>query len=346
MPGAPHGSNALVALAAALLCGVSTRPATAREGDVRFAYDVPTECREHSEWLRDVGARLPPLLQTHPLLAALSVRVQKIASDGGDRYWGELVSTSGTGLPSSRRVRGASCDEVLDALAFIGALGLERAAASLRDTGSVDAEPGQQPAPLTPPAPTPQPVGVEAFSPAAAPLATRPVQLGAVGFGLIHGGFVPGQRLALGAALRAAWSAPGWQPSLSLGAYSNLPRERRVEGGGRVRYEHWSLLAVACPWRFPASGVWGVRPCAELDIGRSSGEGFGVVAAEKHTAPWLSTGAQLRTELVLWDRLELALSVAAVAPLFRSHFFLYPGVERFDTPALGLRAGSFATLLF
>ncbi|HTV18451.1 MAG TPA: hypothetical protein VMG12_07265 [Polyangiaceae bacterium] len=319
--------------------------------DAPFVYDVPSECGEHSEWLRSVRARLPPLLQTHPLLATLSVRIQKIASDGADQYSGELVASPSGELSSSRRVRGATCDEVLDALAFIGALGLERAAASQRAVGSgdVDAgagERGREPEALSLAASAQPPIGADGSRAQRVPPGGHPVQLGAMGFGLVQSGLVPGQSLALGAAVRAAWSGAGWQPLLSLGAYSNLPEERRLEGGGRVRYEHWSLYAVACPRRFPAAGFWGVRPCAELDVGRSSGEAVGVDAAERHAAPWLSAGAQLRTELVLWGRVELALSLAGVAPLFRSHFFVNPGVERFDTPAWGLRAGSFATLLF
>jgi len=345
MLGAQQGWSALAVLVAGSFVGFSTPAAAAHEGDARLAYDVPAECGDHWAWLRDVAARLPLLLQTHPLLATLSVRVQKISSDG-ERYAGELVSTSGIELPSSRRVRGASCDEVLDALAFIGALGLERVVASQSGLASGDGEPGDEPEPSSRASSAAQQVGAEASRPAVMPAAARPVQLGAVGFGLLQGGLAPAQSLALGAALRVAWSAPGWQPLLSLGAYSNLPEERPVESGGRVRYEHWSLHAVACPWRFPASSAWGVRPCAELDVGRSSGEGFGVDAPERHSAPWLSTGAQLRAEVALWDRVELALSVSAVAPLFRSHFFLNPGVERFDTPAFGLRGGSFATLLF
>lgn len=352
VPGATHGSNTLVALAAALLGVLSAGHASALEDASRStpedtpAYDVPRECPDHSEWLRGVRSRLPPLLQTHPLLATLSVRIQKITSDGDDAYIGELIHAPSLELPSSRRVRGAACDEVIDALAFIGALGLERATANPRENRLIEDGPGREHEPLSRANLEEQGLGADASSLAVMPTTARRPRLGVVGFGLLQGGLVPGQSLALGVALRAAWSAPGWQPLLSLGAYSSLPEDRRVQGGGRVRYEHWALHAEACPWRFPDAGSWGIRPCAELDVGRSRGQGFGIDAAERHSAPWLSTGAQLRAELTLWNRLELALSVAAVVPLFRAHFFLFPGVERFDTPPLELRAGSFATLLF
>lgn len=336
----PLRSGAFVAWLAALSGVGWARPGRAQEGTEAPPYDVPRECSGRSEWLSSVVARLPPLLQTHPLLATFSVRVEKVARRGGDVYAGELSTSSGAELAGSRRVRGASCDEVLDALSLIGALGLERIAARTGETGADDAVEADV-------------VGADAVGadavgaelPASSP-ARSGARLGAVGFALWQGGLVPGASIALGAGVRWAWSTPAWQPFILVGASMSWPEERSLEGGGRVRYEHWSTHAVACPWRFPQSDAWGVRPCAELDVGRSSGAGVGVDAAARRSAPWLSTGAQLRAELTLWDRLELTLSLAAIAPLWRAHFFFYPGVERFDTPALGLRASGSATVLF
>jgi hypothetical protein len=133
-------------------------------------------------------------------------------------------------------------------------------------------------------------------------VAPRSVQVGVVGFALLQGRLTPGQSVALGAAFRFAWSSPGWQPLLMLGACSSLPEQHRLEGGGSVRFEHWSTHAVACPFRFPQTSAWGLRPCLDLDVGRSSGEAFDVAGAAKHSAPWLSGGVQLRAELELWDR--------------------------------------------
>jgi hypothetical protein len=336
----PLRSSGFVALLAALSGVAAVRPGRALESAPARPYDVPRECPERSEWLASVAARLPPLLRTHPLLGTLSVRVEKIASRVDDVYSGELTSSSGAELPAARGVRGASCDEVLDALSLIGALGLEHIAGPAGHTGPNAANSAVPEAAVGASA-----IGAEVPAPAASPV-RKGVQLGAVGFALLQGGLVPGQPIALGAGVRWAWSTPAWQPLLLVGASASLPDERRLEGGGRVRYQHWSMHAVACPWRFPQSGAWGLRPCAELDVGRSSGEGVDVDAAAQRSAPWLSTGAQLRAELAVWDRLELAVSIAAVAPLWRAHFFFYPGVERFDTPALGFRSSGSATVLF
>lgn len=176
--------------------------------------------------------------------------------------------------------------------------------------------------------------------------APQGVQLGAVGFALLQGGLTPAQPLALGVGLRFAWSTPGWQPWVLLGAYASLPEEHRLAGGGSVRFEHWSTHAVGCAWRFPAAGPLGLRPCLELDVGRSIGEGLGVPSAAKHAAPWLSGGAQLRAELTLGHRLELSASVGAIVPLWHAQFLFLPDQMSFETPTSGFRVGSYANLLF
>jgi hypothetical protein len=278
-------------------------------------------------------------------LGTLSVHIAKIGGSTGEAYVGELTSTADATLRPSRAVRGATCDEVLDALSFIAALALERAASS---SGTI---PDAAPSPASSAAPglvvDPTTVEVDGLRAAGVrPAPPQSVRLGVVGFALLQGRLTPGQSVALGAAFRFAWSSPGWQPLFMLGAYSSLPEQHRLEGGGSVRFEHWSTQTVACPFRFPRTTAWGLRPCLDLDIGRSSGEAFDVAGAEKHSSPWLSGGAQLRAELVLWDRVELVASAGAVAPFWYAHFFLFPDVQSFTTPALGFRAGSSASLLF
>jgi len=307
--------------------------------DARATYDVAPECAPRAEWRAAVEARLPPLLRTHPLLEVLSVHVEKVAAPGGgDTYVGELGSPDATALGRSRSVRGSSCADVLDALSFIGALSLERAASSGAAAARTDPGSAAAAESATP--------GVDQLVLSRAGSGSEPPRLGAVGLALFQGQLTPARSVSFGAAVHLDWSAPGWQPWLLLGVYASLPDQRRLESGGSVRYEHWSTHAVACPWRYPQQAAWGLRPCLELDLGRSSGEGVGLAAAQKHAAPWLSSGAQLRAELTLWERLELAAWASAVVPIWHAHFYLLPDVQSFETPALGFRAGSAAGLLF
>jgi hypothetical protein len=313
-------------------CTVAVLIASTARAEERGALTAPSECRDRENWLGAVRARLPPLLQTHPLLDTFSLRIEKTASGG---YTGE-VSDAGAALTGSRSVRGETCEDVIDASSFIVALGLEQMASQGRDA-SLTKE--AEPASVRPGAP----IGTDASGAARVP---RPagVELGATAFALVDGGLTPGQSVDLGLSLRLTWAELGWHPLLLVGAYSALPDERAL-GGGRLRFTHVAAHAVGCAWRFPSDGPFGVRPCLEFDAGRTSGEGVGVSRAEKHSSPWLSTGAQLRAEVLLW-RVALGLSAAAIVPLWRAHFYLEPDLEGFTTPTVGFRAESFASLLF
>jgi hypothetical protein len=318
------------------------RSATA--DDAPAAYVVPAQCPGQTAWLEGVRARLPPLLRSHPLLDSLAVHVE--AAPGG--YVGSIQSSSALELGAARRVRGASCRDVLDALGFIAALGLQRASRERPSTtaAALDAS--------VPPLPAPASPFPSAFGDARAGASWEPVQqdlqLGLAGFALLQSGLTPGSALALGLAVRLDWlgavgSSASWQPLLMVGAYFAEPELLRVERGA-LRLQHWSTHSVFCPWRFRANEMAALRPCADFDAGRSSGEGVGVIDGTKRAAPWLSASAELRGELRLGPSIELGASLEAMAPLWRAHFYLLPDLMRFETPAFGLRAGSSLSVLF
>jgi hypothetical protein len=50
-------------------------------------------------------------------------------------------------------------------------------------------------------------------------------------------------------------------------------------------------------------------------------------------------------ELAVWKSVELGASIAAIAPFWHARFVILPDTS-FETPALGLRAGTYASLLF
>jgi len=259
-------------------------------------------------------------------------------------YVGSIESDSALELGGVRRVRGADCGEVLDALGFVGALGLERA------LGDPSAESLATP-PLVPAPARHEPALADPSAEVSREEAARALHVGVAGFALLQAGLTPGAALGLGAAAQFDWSAgrgqdPSWQPLLLAGVYFAAPEDLRVDGGGALRLRQWSSHTVFCPWRLPASGLLGLRPCVDFDAGRSSGEGIGVQGETKRASPWLSASAELRGELRLGQGIELGVSLEAVVPLWRAHFYLLPDVMRFETPAFGFRAGSSLSLLF
>lgn len=334
----------VVALA---LCAAS---ASARDGEPPgpLVYEVARECPSRALWLESLRARLPPLLRTHPAIESLAVHVERRArtAAGNGTFTGEIESPVAALPEGSRQVHGESCEEVLEALTFIAALSLERSfgatdpplaspegsadetASSLVSTASV--LPGAD-----------RPLGAESSR------AAHALELGALGFASVQGAIAPRATLDWGLGVSVAWQTPEFQPWLLLGVYSGSVELTAVQGSAAsARFEHWASHLVGCPWRFPSAGVWGVRPCLDLDVGRVSGQGRGVSGAERHAAPWLSSGTELRFELALWDRLQLGVVAGAVVPFWRSRFFFLPEITAFQVPAVGLRAETFASLLF
>jgi hypothetical protein len=323
---------------AALLTALLARAALAETSASIASYDVPPECPTQAAWLDALQARLPPLLRTHAMIETLAVH---ISGNSGEGYSGELSSRRAVTLSSPRNLQGSSCAEVSDALSFVAALGLERVAAE--QTSADAARPGLAP-PLS--ARATQDTAIDAAPTAPSDDAERPWRFGVAGLLLLQPGLTPGHALGLGGALRVDGSFPGWQPAFLLGVYSTGTAESRLAGGGRVRFGHWSSHAVACPWRFPSTGLFGVRPCLEFDAGLSRGDGVDVAGAARHSAPWLSAGTQLRAEIVLWRQLQLGVSLAAVVPFWHAHFFFRPRQPSFETATVGFRAGSVASVLF
>jgi hypothetical protein len=242
-------------------------------------------------------------------------------------YVGSLVDATHP-RESARAVAGATCEEVLEALAFVGALALERWAAEETASSPASSE-----------------VSTERASPVANPEDSR-MRLGVVAFALWQSELTPGWAYQPGLAVRVSWEASAWQPLFLVGGYWGGARESRFSGGASVRLEHWSSQLLGCPWRFPSHGSVRLRPCLGIDLGRASGEGFDVIGPTRRSAAWFSAGAQLRAELELWHRLELAASVDGVVPLLRARFLFIPEAVAYETPGFGLRVGGALSALF
>jgi hypothetical protein len=89
-----------------------------------------------------------------------------------------------------------------------------------------------------------------------------------------------------------------------------------------------------------------VRPCVDLDAGVLRGSGVSVEGARGHTAPWVSTGVQLRAEWSVWGPLELGAMVGGVVALSRPRFFFEPDTTAFQADAVAIRAGASAGVSF
>jgi len=311
------------------------------------SYRAPAECPDHAAWRATLQTR------AGAELARLSERlVIEIQRRGGasPTYEGWLRESLADPQREGRHVRGATCSEVFQALALIARLGLARLATA-PPASSQHGAPVQAPAAapfvwsLTPQeelelARDPQP---EALDPT--PQSER-VRWTGTALVLWGGAARATADADLGLALTARWKSETLQPFLLVGAYAGRERFDVSDTRAGARLERLALHGVACPLRFPREAAFGVRPCADLDAGLLRGSGVSVNAARSYTAPWVSTGLQLRAEWSPWGPLELGAMIGGVVALTRPRFYFLSDTTAFQADAIALRAGASAGVSF
>jgi hypothetical protein len=342
-------TNAALAVALASVCFfepsfAGAAPSSGSAG----SYRAPAECPNHDAWRAALRARAGAELAT--LADRFAIEIERRGGDASPTYEGWLGSYGAGTARAGRHVRGATCHEVFEALTLIAQLGLARMSsdAALSSDPEGDAA-APSPAPLSwtltaqeelELARDPRP---EAISPAPD---TESPRLAATALALWGGASRATHAADLGLALSVRWKSDHLRPFVLVGVYGG--RERfAVEGTpAQARLERLALHAIACPVRFPREAAIGVRPCVDLDAGVLRGSGVSVEGARGHTAPWVSTGVQLRVEWSVWGPLELGAMVGGVVALSRPRFFFEPDTTAFQADAVAIRAGASAGVSF
>lgn len=327
----------------------SAAHADATEARTTGSYRAPAECPDHAAWRAALHARAGAELAQ--LSDRLAIDIQRRAVGASPTYEGRIRESVAGTLREGRHVRGASCREVFEALTLIARLSLARISAE----PAASAEHG---APVQAPAETPfvwsltpqqeldlarDPQPQESLD--SAPETGR-VRLTGAALALWGGAARATADPDLGLALSARWESDSLQPFLLIGAYGGRERFGVSSTSAGARLERIVLHTVACPLRFPREAAFGVRPCADLDVGVLRGSGVSVNAARGHTAPWMSTGLQLRAEWSPWGQVELGAMIGGVVALTRPRFYFLPDTTAFQAEPAALRAGASAGLSF
>lgn len=299
-------------------------------------YEVPADCPSWDAWSAAVRARLPESLRDHPQVARFPVKIERERMTAAVRYNGELGSVSSS-PGETRSVRGATCSEVVQALTLIAALEMQKlasmdgAAASSTGAevgGSREAQPADEPRP-THAAPFPE-----------------ELRIGAVGFALLQSVTALGWTADIGVGLRVSWQTENLQPWLMVGVYSGEGAASLRDGAAAAHFERWAAHVVGCPLRFPRSGPVAVRPCADLDLGRVTGEGRGARDLARSSALLATAGTELRLEWSILEHIELGAMLGGVVTLSRPRFFFVPEVTALSVAPFGARGGASASLSF
>ena len=305
------------------------------EDALRVAYEAPPECPDPRAAEAILSARVSSVVVSPDDVSA-SARI-RIASAEGE-FEGTLETADADGEPTTRTLVGASCRDVVDALAVVAAMG---SGATRPST------------PSTPSTPTPIPEKgsqlVEASRDADAPRrvpASRSSMSAEMAVGL-HGGVLTGATPS---------AAPRGEVVVSLGAWRRAstelvrfwPRARLSLGiaGSSASVERiatrFSLLAGgldACPMRI-GGDRFEVSPCARAELGTLSAEPRSFEGTRTRETRWLAIGGVAVLTARIRPPVFIDATFGVVAPLQRDRFYFEPSTTVQQVGAVAVVGGA------
>jgi hypothetical protein len=276
---------------------------------IRLEYDAAEGCPHRDTFVAGLRARTNHFELT---LAAPQATTYRVTLRSGEESTGRVESREPSGAPIVQQLHGATCREVVDALALVVAL-------------AIDARVADASAPMPAPAPPPP----LAPSAASAPLEVRsdrpvgPTSRASrwaisttVGIG-VTGPFV-GPEAFLEAALVPASGDRRISLLLDARLGASLTWSRVVTSfGDAAQFTRASALLDLCPLRF-ASGRFVSSACARGAAGALTASGGSL----QRTRPALAGGALVVAHWSLWGPVFVQLEGGVVVPFLQDRFFL------------------------
>jgi hypothetical protein len=302
-------------------------PLVATEADtgtkpVEVDFEGPEGCPGANAFFRSLRSRTHHVRRAEADEARTIVQV-RLSHERG-QVMGELRMIDDRGGTDTRKVQGASCNDVVQALSLTAALALDPTAVLSVPRAAPSAEAAATSAPAKPadvlPAvnqPVPVPVASAEPPPASTPRPVPSFEVGAgpVGLSVLSGSFSPG--ISVGA--RKTLGGDGaFQPTLGLAlAYVRndvlqSPQEAQVALAG--------IGATACPVRWTAS-ILTVQPCALVLAGWLRATGRQMTHVSTADRFWSSVGLTIRMAAFLGRGFSLDLEGGINLPLVKRRFY-------------------------
>jgi hypothetical protein len=306
-----------LAIAAALSPGPSDAGSGSKPVDVEI--DAPEGCASPDAFWSMLRSRTDRVRRAEARESRTTLQIRLTRTHG--RVVGELRMVDDRGGTDTRKVDGASCDEVVQALSLTAALALDPSALlGPAPTPAVDTAPPDRPAPPPKPAEPPdKKVPVETTEPgeptSPPPVPSVEIGVGGMGMTILSGGFSPGVAVTVRKILAGEGA---FRPALGLTlSYS---RNDVITSPAVAQVAMAAAAASACPLRWSAS-VLTVEPCVRVLTGWLSASGRQVTHSYSADRLWLSAGAEARATVYLGAGLALALDAGFTAPLFKRRYF-------------------------
>jgi len=290
---------------------------------VQVVFDAPEGCSGAGAFFKTLRSRTDRVRQAEGKEPRTTLQVRLTRSRG--QVVGELRMADDRGGGDTRKVQGANCDEVVQALSLTAALALDPSA--LNSAPVTTAVPvsstSSAPAPVPPVAPavTKKPPAEPSPSPdSISARASRPVpsvELGAgpVGATVLSGSYSFGVEVFA----RKIFAGKGsFRPTLGL-AVAYL-RNDVLQTPQDVQVGLAGLAGTVCPLRW-TSGVLTFQPCGLFLAGWLSASGRQVTQSRTVDRLWLSAGGVARAAVLFGRGISVELEGGLSAPLLKRRFY-------------------------
>jgi hypothetical protein len=297
---------------------------------VQVEFDAPAGCSGADAFFSSLRSRTDELRQSDGNEPHTTIQVRLTRTRG--RVLGELRVVDDRGGTDTRKVQGASCDDVVEALSLTAALAV--------DPNALLSAPASAPVPTATAAPgTEANVTSAAGNPPAAQRSSEAVPpppadtlhataarapryvpwfelgAGAVGTILLTSSASPGVEVS------SRWTLAGsGVMRITLGLALAHVRNDIAQSPGPLQVSLTELLATACPLRLSAS-VLTIQPCALVVAGWLSASGREAAHTYDVGHPWLGAGAVLHLSTYIGDGLSADLDGGISAPLFKRRYY-------------------------
>jgi hypothetical protein len=307
-----RGLRYVFSAAIALACTIfgSADPAWAEPSEtLRFAWAAPEECPSREQVQEEIARLVGGDLQLHQ---GGKLEVNALVSHGP--LWSAELVTQHAGQTGRRTIEAPSCKAVADATALIVAL--------LIDPDAVAANT--------------QAPGAEAASTPEAPKAPASQVDFLVGVHLQgRVGTLPGADVGTGLGIGLA--GPRWRTDLRWTYGLRRDHVASLPSGASGRFNIAAGSLTEC-FNLGRSKL-GFGPCALLEMGRVSVDGYGTTAGFSKHALWLALGGGAFLSLAMGQHLHVSMEADVALPMYRPDYVFQdvPGVV-FKAPAVGGRA--------
>jgi hypothetical protein len=286
---------------------------------VHVAYAAPAGCSSREHFVRELSLRSPRVRVVETPEPAATIVVE--LADRGAGVRGEIRFTEVDGTETRRAIAGATCEEVVPALALIAAVLVDPQAVS-RPPSTATASP----------APAPKPSWRVRPSVSGGATLTS-----VVGPGL---GFGPWFELGL-----AAERGGRRGPSLGI-AVAHFENPTHSTAIGAADFSTTLGRLSVCPVRWPVTGPVFGSACGAFEAGAVHAAGSQTVNRHSYSEPWFALAPVLGLEYRPLPFLGLRLDGLAVFPLVRDRYYFGPDTEVYSVPVVGVTGEAGLTVVW